>query len=230
MAISKLESKKILMDFKHAKEELNLKKEMISEIDPMFNQAIQEFLKTNQILKDRWDNMFDSPSPTSDSTTIEKFNKPDVEEMGEMEDMDSEKENSEAENVDEPEKEIKEEVEDAFASVYKMVYREIVKKSHPDKTSHLSDEEREYRNDIYLDATKAYEAKNIGELLYCAHLLRIDFGISKEAIFFLKDTVDKYKKEASFLEQTYSWKWFYSDDLTKRMLVEKFVNQLIDEN
>jgi hypothetical protein len=226
MSLPNLESKKVMMDFKHAREELLLKKEMVSEIDPLFNKAINDFLKTNKPLKDRWDNMFDATNGEDEeentNTGVDKFN---TERLSDSDDSVKEAE-AEAESLKEDDTE---EIDDPFASVYKMVYREIVKKTHPDKITHLSEEEREHRNIIYLDATKAQEKKNIGELLYCAYQLKISFGIGKEEILMLNESVEKYKKEASFLEQTYSWKWFYSDDVTKRMLVERFITQIIEE-
>jgi hypothetical protein len=53
MSLSKLESKKVLLDFKHTKEELLLKKEMVSEIDPLFNKAINDFLESNEAIKEQ---------------------------------------------------------------------------------------------------------------------------------------------------------------------------------
>jgi hypothetical protein len=118
---------------------------------------------------------------------------------------------------------------DPFASVYKMIYREIVKKSHPDKVSHLPEEDRLERCKIYMDATAAYEKKDIGGLIFYAHELRIPLVMGKNELSFLKSSLEKYKKESNILEQTYSWKWFYADEEARLSLVERFIKQILSE-
>jgi hypothetical protein len=230
MSLSKLESKKVILDFKHTKEELLLKKEIISEIDPLFNQAINDYLSSDDALKAEWTSRFEMPNvaePANEKQEMVKYTgEVDTEQPTPDPEPEAEPEPVEAEQVEEdsdPEK------NDPFGSVYKMVYREIVKKTHPDKVSHLPEEERLERCKIYMDATLAYEKKDIGELIYYAHMVKVSFDMGKNEITFLKGSVEKYKKESTFLEQTYSWKWFYADDEAKQSLVQRFVTQILGE-
>src|SRR5690606_33950948 len=87
-------------------------------------------------------------------------------------------ENNQPERDDNPEGEISEEIIDNPKSVkpidsnIKNLYRQIVKKTHPDKVSSLES--------VYIEATKAYESYDISTILQISWNLEIPFEMTDE--------------------------------------------------
>lgn len=213
MSLFNLESKKILLDFRYAKEELNIKKEMIEEMNGLFNKAVSEYLQNDIELKAQWDlYLKKSDENISKILDLQKFES----EINKKEDID------ESIQID-----IEEGNESEFDIFLRQIYREIVKKTHPDKTSHLSEEERNVRNKLYMDATIAYEMKSLADILYCAYMLNIPFEVKKDDIKTLKDSLIRCKMESTFLEKTYTWQWYHVDEAVKQQLIFNFVKQSV---
>lgn len=220
MSLFDLESKKILLDFRYAKEELTIKKEMIEEMDGLFNKAVSEHLTNNPELKNKWDSYLKQTDENiSKILDVQKF-EGEVYKTIEKEDISEPEPSFESELIDE--KEV-----DPIDIFFKQIYREIVKKSHPDKISNMSDDEKEMRGRVYIDATIAYERKSLADILYCAYLLKIPFEVKKEDMKTLKDSLFRCKMESNFLEKTYTWQWYHANDDNKSMLVNNFVSQQV---
>jgi hypothetical protein len=221
MSLFNLESKKILLDFQYAKEELNIKKEMIEQMDGLFNKAVSDYLKNNNDLKSKWDNYLKkSDENISKILDLQKFE-------GEIHQTVDSKSDKQFEYDLEIEPEIEPNIDKPDDIFFKQVYREIVKKSHPDKIRHLSEEEFLMRSRIYLDATIAYEKKSLADILYCAYVLKIAFEIKKEDLKSLKDSLSRCKMESQFLEKTYTWQWYHANDDVKSQLINSFVSQQV---
>ncbi|SRR6266403_238207 len=215
MSLFNLESKKILLDFRYAKEELNIKKEMIEEMNGLFNKAVSEYLQNDIELKTQWDlYLKKSDDNISKILDLQKF-EGDVYKI--------EDNNESIQEVFE----IEETIESELDNFLRHVYREIVKKTHPDKTTHLSEEERNVRDKLYLDATVAYEIKSLADILYCAYILKIPFEINKDYVESLKDSLQRCKMESIFLEKTYTWQWYHVDEIIKQELIFKFVKHSV---
>ncbi len=228
MSLFSLESKKILLDFRYAKEELNIKKEMIEEMDSLFNKAVSDFLVNNPELKNKWDSYLKQTEENINKILdLQKF------EGEKYQTPDNQEESKEVHEHIIEEEDLIEDVkteESEFDIFFKQMYREIVKKSHPDKISNLSIEEREMRNRIYMDATIAYERKNLGDILYCAYMLNIPFEVKQEDIKMLRESLSRCKTESQFLEKTYTWQWYHANDDIKNQLINNFVAQQVARN
>ena len=90
------------------------------------------------------------------------------------------------------------------SSEIKKIYREIVKSTHPDKIKSTK------LNELYLEATNAYESDDLITLYRVCSELMIDFDWSDDEILKVKERVEKYKNQINFLESTYTFKWLKS--------------------
>jgi hypothetical protein len=108
-----------------------------------------------------------------------------------------------------------------YNSEIKKIYREIVKSTHPDKIKSTK------LNELYLEATNAYEYDDLITLYRVCSELMIDFDWSDDEILKVKERVEKYKNQINFLESTYTFKWLKSDDNDKLKIVLKFIENKI---
>lgn len=101
------------------------------------------------------------------------------------------------------------------------LYREIVKSTHPDII--LSRK----LNELYLEATGAYETNNVVTLYKISNDLMIDFEYSDSVIDIIKNEINKYKEQIIFLESTYTYKWLKSDEVEKPKIILNFIEKSI---
>lgn len=218
MDISKLQAKKLLMDLKYWKEEFNIKKEIVNTLDILFNKEIENYLKDHKEAKEKWDDHLDSLNTRIDSLV----KKEDVS----VETEENENENDEDGGVksNEIEKKPKEQ-KDPFL---KQLYREIVKKTHPDKNKNLNKKELEDKTEIYKECTKAYDEDNVIDLLYHANNLNVDFDLKDTKIINdLENSLDGIKSKSTFIENTYTWKWYNADKDLKDQLISLYIQQTL---
>lgn len=103
----------------------------------------------------------------------------------------------------------------------KKLYRDIVKSTHPDKIKNTK------LNELYLEATEAYEQNDLVTLYKVCSELNIDFELPDDFISQIKNKIDSYKEQVSFLENTYTYKWLKSVDDTKNKIVVEFIRSKI---
>jgi hypothetical protein len=92
----------------------------------------------------------------------------------------------------------------------KSLYRIIAKATHPDKKNDDS------LTEIYLEATKAYENNELLPIISICDKLKIPFEIDQDEFENIKKEIEKVKTRTSFLETTYTWKWYTANDLVQR--------------
>ena len=107
----------------------------------------------------------------------------------------------------------------------KKIYRKIVKSTHPDKIKNTK------LNELYLEATSAYETNDLVTLYKVSSELMIEFEWSESILEQVKDKIINYKSQISFLESTYTFKWLKSsseDDKLKIILsfIENKLNNI----
>jgi hypothetical protein len=107
----------------------------------------------------------------------------------------------------------------------KKIYRKIVKSTHPDKIKNPK------LNELYLEATSAYETNDLVTLYKVSSELMIEFEWSESILEQVKDKIINYKSQISFLESTYTFKWLKSsseDDKLKIVLsfIENKLNNI----
>jgi hypothetical protein len=103
----------------------------------------------------------------------------------------------------------------------KKIYREIVKNTHPDMVKNKK------LNELYLEATSAYELSDIVTLYKVGNELMIDFPWNVDEIQKVELKIDQYKNQIEFLESTYTFKWLKSNDVDKNKIILKFIENRI---
>jgi hypothetical protein len=130
------------------------------------------------------------------------------------------KETSEEEKEQEPQKQpekkeveklIKDEdlSEDTKKRMKKM-FREIMKKTHPDKVK------SEELIEIYIKSKEAYDANNLLELSYNASKLNISIDLSELEIEILKDLIKHKRESLETIEKSWLWMWYKAGTETEK--------------
>lgn len=102
------------------------------------------------------------------------------------------------------------------------LYRDIAKSTHPDKiTNHKL-------NELYLEATGAYEQNDIITLYKVCSELNIEFELPDDYINKIIEKINDYKKRTQFLENTYTFKWLKCENPTeKNQIIIDFIRQRV---
>jgi hypothetical protein len=114
---------------------------------------------------------------------------------------------------------IKDEVlDDETKSKIKKIFREIVKKSHPDKTG--SDENLE----IYISAKDAYEDNDLMELYRICGKLGISVDPEVQDMLLLEELIEMKRQEIKNLESSFIWSWIKTETQEQKDgLVDQFI-------
>lgn len=101
----------------------------------------------------------------------------------------------------------------------KNLYRQIVKKTHPDKIHDLEK--------FYIEATKAYQIQDITTIIKICWDLNIPFDwderISKE----ITSKINDFKVRKEFLENNYTFKWLKADDKQRPLILIEYLKNKI---
>ena len=102
----------------------------------------------------------------------------------------------------------------------KKIYRDIVKKTHPDIT------DSKELIDTYMRATEAQEKYNLFELYKICSELAIEVELDSEDIKLLEELIENKKKELKSIEASFIWLWVHSTtDEQKQKVVELFIER-----
>jgi len=100
----------------------------------------------------------------------------------------------------------------------KKIYREIVKKTHPDKVN------SEELNELYIKATEYYVTYDIFELYFISKTLNIKIKLSLDETNTLNQLIELKKTELKSIETSFIWLWLSAqNDDEKNVLVHKFL-------
>ena len=186
--LKQLEIKKLLTEYDYLVIDEEIKTEVVNEYLPKFTEEINEF--TNKI-------------------------------EGKKEEEKKEvKKGVDVNNGKPKEKEIKKVIEDddlpkETKDRIKKLFREIVKKTHPDKTK------SEDLIDIYIKSKEAYESNDILKLAYYANKVDINVELSDMEIQLLNDLIIYKKEELSEIEKSWLWKWYKANTETEKDIIIK---------
>jgi hypothetical protein len=208
MELKHLEYKKLFKDIKYWKEEYELKKDMFSTIENLFNTEVTNFLNKNPFIKNKWD-YFNEQKMKEIENIIEK--------NVDIDDVNIKKQSKI--NINDATNEF--EIDDEKNKEIKKIYRDIVKLTHPDKliNNHIDIDERNIKENLYKNATSYYKNNNLLELLYCANELNIDIDFNLIKIDELKKDINKLKQESISFENTIYWKWYYNN-MTETIILQ----------
>jgi hypothetical protein len=123
-------------------------------------------------------------------------------------------------NSENTKKDKKFEVTEEEEQKIKVIYRNIAKLCHPDKTSDS------YLIGIYSECQKAYEKNDLLTLYKISQKLMIDVDLNENDIFLLQRIVNEKKQELSYLKMSFLWLWVHANtDEEKQNLILQFINQ-----
>lgn len=204
--IKLLQLKKLLKELEYIESDFEYRSELISEADNEFIKSINNFLDIHPDIKDIYDKKINEKIDQSIKKNQESN---PITELEVTEDIEEEP--------------IYESVMDNMVTdlvetnvKLKKLYREIVKLTHPDKIK------KSNLNDIYIKATQFYNFNDkIGIYRICSEL-NIDYDIDDDDEIFISERIDSLRKRISFLESTFTYKWFESEseEEKNRIMVE----------
>ena len=104
----------------------------------------------------------------------------------------------------------------------KKIYRDIVKNTHPDRIKNPK------LNELYLEATAAYEVNDIVNLFKVCNDLMIDVDCTEDILTKIEERIQTFKAQINFLESTFTFRWLKSsDDGEKNQIVLRFIENTI---
>lgn len=203
--LHQLEVRRLLKELDYVKSDFEYKNEIVFEADNSFMRSLNDFLEKNIVLKE----MFDK-----------KINRK-IDEMI--------RERSTERFIDSIPDAVEEEsteitiVEKVVDEKLRKIYRVIAKKTHPDKISDVR------LNDIYIMASKMYENNDVMGIYSICDQLGIPYELSTEDGEILKSQISMMKERVGFMESTFTWKWYHTEDENERthILVEYIKSKII---
>ena len=199
--LHQLEVRRLLKELDYIKSDFDYKNEIVFEADNSFMRSLNEFLEKNIVLKEMFDKKVNSG--IDDLIRHRSFE-------------------SVIESVSDEESEMAI-VEKIVDEKLRKIYRNIAKKTHPDKISDVR------LNDIYIMASKMYDTNDVMGIYSICDQLGIPYDLSIEDGEILKSQISMMKERVGFMESTFTWKWYHTDDEKEksRILVEYIKSKII---
>lgn len=196
--LKELELKKLLSQLSFMEIEYEYKTEVIKQSDALFMKEVDSTLERNTELRELYEK--------KNIEKIEKIIKEVLNESGDF--INDEYEN---EDIEVATKVIPKEVRN--------IYREIVKLTHPDRV----DDDK--LKDIYINATECYENVDKFGLYKICDTLNIPYKIDIDDIEDINKTIEDFKNKIDFIESTFTWLWYNSEDSKKNEILLMFIKQ-----
>jgi hypothetical protein len=209
--IKSLQTKKLLKELDYIESDFEWRSEVVSEADSSFLLSINEFLNNNPDIKEMYDkkisDKIDEMINRNKCNDLDPKDSDTENDVSDLDPKDSDIENDLSDIDDIDDNSSKRVV---ISDKIKKLYREIVKMTHPDVIEDIN------LNDIYIKATEYYELNDkMGIYKICSEL-SIKYDIDEEDALFIENKIIEYKKRISFLESTFTWKWFNTEDEEER--------------
>lgn len=211
--VKKLELKKLIQEYNFLLTDETYKQEVISETKSDFLKEIHNRKVELGLIKD------DEESEKDKNETNKQEDLKEKEDLNQKDDSNS-KEKEESKENSELNNQKKENSKIEKSPKVKKIYREIVKKTHPDKTN--SDK----YIDLYNKATDAYNINDITTLFFIASDLDLDFELEEIDIQTINQSIIKKRKELYNIEMSYLWLWYNAKTKEqKNKVVELFISK-----
>ena len=203
--LHQLEVRRLLKELDYVKSDFEYKNEIVFEADNSFMRSLNDFLEKNIVLKEMFDKKINRKI---DEMIRERSTERVIESIPDV--------------VEEESTEITI-VEKVVDEKLRKIYRVIAKKTHPDKISDVR------LNDIYIRASKMYENNDVMGIYSICDQLGIPYELSTEDGEILKSQISMMKERVGFMESTFTWKWYHTEDENERthILVEYIKSKII---
>lgn len=203
--LKSLQIKKLMKELDYIETDFEWRTEVVSGADTSFLNELNVFLDKNPELKELYNNKVDQILEKSIKSKIEKNEK-------------NSKDNSVDEGSEEDNEEDLSKKKINISLKVKKLYRDIVKKTHPDIIDNKE------LNDLYITATGYHELNDKISIYKVCNELDIKFEIDDEDSDFIEKKILEYKKRINFLESTFTWKWFNTEgDSEKDNIILTFI-------
>lgn len=189
--LKKLELNKLVHEYEFIQSDYEYKHELIHKADKDFIESVNKVVDSHPELKKIYQKRFEQQNET---TVID-------------EDTDRQHEKEESTETELLEKNPK----------IKNLYRNIVKKTHPDR---IGDSKL---NNLYIESTKYYQQDDLLSLYKICDKLDIDYEFEDNDYFLIQTKIDKLKEKIKFLESTFTWLWINSEESQKNEIILSFV-------
>jgi hypothetical protein len=205
--IKELELKKLIKELDYIEENYNYVSEIVSNSDDLFTKAIDDVLEDNPSLKKAYNNKLEQALNKDLENKIKELKNEISQESKKNDDNKEEKESIE-ESVGKVDDDIK----------LRQLYRSIAKITHPDKVKDNK------KNNTYINATVAYKDKDRIAMYRICDGLDINYSLDESDKDNMLGVIDSYRDKTVFLESTFTWKWFNTEDnKTKENIVMTFI-------
>jgi len=192
--LKKLEINKLIRELEYIESDYEYKSEMLQSADVEFLSSVGKVVNSHPELKSIYDNKINQLHLKNVESVISKEDQEAPVDIDELEDQSDEKDPK-----------------------LKLIYRNIVKKTHPDKVG-----DDDLKN-IYIDSTKFYENGDIISLYKICDSLKIEYDVEESDYSLIQGQIQRIKDKIQFLESTFTWIWLNADDRKKEEVVLNFV-------
>lgn len=137
--------------------------------------------------------------------------------------FDDQKENSEEQEEDILDEE--KELSDISSDILNRLYRKITYKTHPDRSNDAE------LNALFLEANKAYKAKNLPKILLLCEKLNIPIPhLDDTDIKLMKTNCKIIRAKINRVKQQVSWRWCTSETEQQQNEIRKWVRDILAEH
>jgi hypothetical protein len=108
------------------------------------------------------------------------------------------------------------------------LFRKIAAQTHPDKLIKLDEDEREAKEKLFIEATKAKDEDNLMKLHVIAADLSIKVpDISLQDILMFEKRIQEIKQEIDSRKGTWVWAWLIAPKGKKEKIIEDYVGFMV---
>jgi len=201
---NKLKIERTVKEYDYLKSEYDYIISVSDEADKEFMSVINEYLEKRPALKE----IYESKEQKIINENFDKIKKQSEKAANEI---DSDTTESEEKNLTK-----------SKSKKSRTLYRQIVKKTHPDKVDDVE------LIELYRKATDSYHEDDAASLYAICSELKIPFGINDEDLIFFEQNILRIKGEIDLVKNMYSYEW--SNTSTKQekdSIINRFIKNKI---
>lgn len=204
--IKKLEINRLFKEFEYVKSDYEYKSEIVREADVEFLKSIDTILNKSEELKSIYRDKVDIKIKDKIEKRTQDIHIEESDVGGFEIEISIEENNHQT---------------DIRPNKIKTLYRQIAKITHPDKV------EQERLNTLYIEASKFYNENDIIGIYKICDELSIPYEVEDDDLTLVKENISMLKDRISFLESTFTWKWFNENSDNKNEIVLKYIRSQI---
>lgn len=113
---------------------------------------------------------------------------------------------------------------------FKKLFREVVKNTHPDKLSDLSEEEKQIKTELFERASKALKENDYAELVDVASQLYLTIeDPGAHEIKKIKYSIQEAREKMKHIESTVAWTWYHLKNVERSNYIKNYIQHIYNE-